>query len=124
MQQSYSTHRNNDLLFTPYLMDRCHYYQSVTPFKSKVHSVYCSGGHFNPVVSLSAYLCGGMELPLLVPYVLAQMLGGMVGAGLTKVRKIYGSPNMPGKEKKKDEKLVRIKQEKMTHGHKCVNAKL
>ncbi|XP_042364038.1 aquaporin-8a.1 [Plectropomus leopardus] len=43
-----------------------------------------SGGHFNPAVSLSVYLCGGMKLPLLVPYVLAQMLGGMVGAGLTK----------------------------------------
>ncbi|KAK2820829.1 hypothetical protein Q5P01_023788 [Channa striata] len=43
-----------------------------------------SGGHFNPVVSLSVYLCGGMELLLLVPYVLAQMLGGMIGAGLAK----------------------------------------
>uniref|UniRef100_A0A3Q3L2B4 Aquaporin 8a, tandem duplicate 1 n=1 Tax=Mastacembelus armatus TaxID=205130 RepID=A0A3Q3L2B4_9TELE len=43
-----------------------------------------SGGHFNPVVSLSVYLCGGMELVLLVPYVLAQMLGGMIGAGLSK----------------------------------------
>eukprot|EP00064_Thunnus_orientalis_P023573 superscaffoldBa00009046_g23820 len=43
-----------------------------------------SGGHFNPVVSLSIYLCGGMELPLLVPYVLAQMSGGMIGAGLAK----------------------------------------
>ncbi|XP_068610436.1 aquaporin-8-like [Brachionichthys hirsutus] len=43
-----------------------------------------SGGHFNPAVSLSAYLCGGMELLLLVPYVLAQMLGGLAGAGLTK----------------------------------------
>ncbi|XP_049916822.1 aquaporin-8-like [Epinephelus moara] len=48
-----------------------------------------SGGHFNPAVSLSVYLCGGMELPLLVPYVMAQMLGGMVGAGLTKA--IYPS---------------------------------
>ncbi|XP_068439437.1 aquaporin-8a.1 [Clinocottus analis] len=43
-----------------------------------------SGGHFNPVVSLSVYLCGGMGLPLLLPYVLAQMCGGMAGAGLTK----------------------------------------
>ncbi|XP_067345153.1 aquaporin-8a.1 [Channa argus] len=43
-----------------------------------------SGGHFNPVVSLSVYLCGGMELLLLVPYVLAQMLGGMIGAALAK----------------------------------------
>ncbi|XP_031699747.1 aquaporin-8a.1 [Anarrhichthys ocellatus] len=43
-----------------------------------------SGGHFNPAVSLSVYLCGGMGLPLLLPYVLAQMCGGMIGAGLTK----------------------------------------
>ncbi|XP_051274506.1 aquaporin-8a.1 [Dicentrarchus labrax] len=43
-----------------------------------------SGGHFNPAVSLSAYLCGGMDLLLLVPYILAQMLGGLGGAGLTR----------------------------------------
>ncbi|XP_029978537.1 aquaporin-8a.1 [Sphaeramia orbicularis] len=43
-----------------------------------------SGGHFNPAVSLSVYLCGGMELLLLVPYVVAQMCGGMMGAGLVK----------------------------------------
>ncbi|XP_070707516.1 aquaporin-8a.1 [Pempheris klunzingeri] len=43
-----------------------------------------SGGHFNPAVSLSVYLCGGMSLPLLVPYILLQMLGGMTGAGLAK----------------------------------------
>ncbi|CAL8309720.1 unnamed protein product [Boreogadus saida] len=43
-----------------------------------------SGGHFNPAVSLSLYLCGGMELPLLGPYMVVQMLGGMIGAGLAK----------------------------------------
>ncbi|XP_045925252.1 aquaporin-8-like [Micropterus dolomieu] len=43
-----------------------------------------SGGHFNPAVSLSVYLCGGMELLLLLPYVLAQMLGGITGAFLAK----------------------------------------
>uniref|UniRef100_A0A3Q2WW46 Aquaporin 8a, tandem duplicate 1 n=1 Tax=Haplochromis burtoni TaxID=8153 RepID=A0A3Q2WW46_HAPBU len=39
-----------------------------------------SGGHFNPAVSLSVYLCGGMKLILLVPYIVAQMAGGVVGA--------------------------------------------
>ncbi|CAJ1080682.1 aquaporin-8-like [Xyrichtys novacula] len=48
-----------------------------------------SGGHFNPAVSLMAYLCGGMEFLLLLPYILAQMVGGMAGAGLTKA--IYPS---------------------------------
>ena len=37
-------------------------------------------------MSLSLYLCGGMELPLLGPYMVVQMLGGMIGAGLAKVR--------------------------------------
>ncbi|XP_026861872.2 aquaporin-8a.1 [Electrophorus electricus] len=44
-----------------------------------------SGGHFNPAVSVCVYLTGGMELILLLPYVLAQMFGGMIGAGLVKV---------------------------------------
>ncbi|XP_047465972.1 aquaporin-8-like [Mugil cephalus] len=43
-----------------------------------------SGGHFNPVVSVSIYLCGGMKLVLLLPYVLAQMIGSVIGAFLTK----------------------------------------
>uniref|UniRef100_A0A3Q4AJA6 Uncharacterized protein n=1 Tax=Mola mola TaxID=94237 RepID=A0A3Q4AJA6_MOLML len=40
------------------------------------------GGHFNPAVSVSAYLCGGLELRLLPAYILAQLFGGVVGAGL------------------------------------------
>ncbi|XP_060795683.1 aquaporin-8a.1 [Neoarius graeffei] len=43
-----------------------------------------SGGHFNPAVSVCVFLVGGMELILLIPYVLVQMLGGMIGAGLAK----------------------------------------
>lgn len=43
-----------------------------------------SGGHFNPAVTLSVYLCGGISLALVLPYILAQMLGGMAGAGLVK----------------------------------------
>ncbi|KAJ8363774.1 hypothetical protein SKAU_G00126050 [Synaphobranchus kaupii] len=41
-----------------------------------------SGGHFNPAVSVSVFLIGGLELILLVPYILVQLLGGMIGAGL------------------------------------------
>ncbi|XP_019938539.1 aquaporin-8a.1 [Paralichthys olivaceus] len=44
-----------------------------------------SGGHFNPAVSLSVFLCGGMELLLMVPYITAQTVGGMIGAALAKV---------------------------------------
>ncbi|KAL6095307.1 aqp8 [Pungitius sinensis] len=43
-----------------------------------------SGGHLNPAVSLCVYLCGGAELTLLLPYVLTQLAGAVVGAGLTK----------------------------------------
>ncbi|XP_049321026.1 aquaporin-8a.1 [Astyanax mexicanus] len=43
-----------------------------------------SGGHFNPAVSVCVYLLGGMELVLLGPYILAQIFGGMIGAGLAK----------------------------------------
>ncbi|KAG1929247.1 aquaporin-8a.1 [Pimephales promelas] len=43
-----------------------------------------SGGHFNPAVSVCVYLIGGMELMLLVPYVLSQMLGGVIAAALAK----------------------------------------
>ncbi|KTG31190.1 hypothetical protein cypCar_00019584 [Cyprinus carpio] len=43
-----------------------------------------SGGHFNPAVSVCVYLIGGMELMLLVPYVLSQMLGGVIAASLAK----------------------------------------
>ncbi|XP_062859883.1 aquaporin-8a.1 [Trichomycterus rosablanca] len=43
-----------------------------------------SGGHLNPAVSVCVYLVGGMELALLGPYILAQMFGGMIGAGLAK----------------------------------------
>ncbi|XP_014194508.2 aquaporin-8 [Haplochromis burtoni] len=50
-----------------------------------------SGGHFNPAVSLSVYLCGGMKLILLVPYIVAQMAGGVVGAFLSKA--VYPSNN-------------------------------
>ena len=60
---------------------------NLTESHVKVDCVCRSGGHFNPAVTLSVYLCGGMELLLTVPYLAAQILGGMIGAGLTKVRK-------------------------------------
>ncbi|XP_030645547.1 aquaporin-8-like [Chanos chanos] len=44
-----------------------------------------SGGHFNPAVTLSVYLIGGLNVILLLPYMLVQMCGGMIGAGLAKV---------------------------------------
>ncbi|KAJ7989710.1 hypothetical protein DPEC_G00307350 [Dallia pectoralis] len=43
-----------------------------------------SGGHFNPAVSTSVFLIGGLNIRLLFSYILAQMCGGMIGAGLAK----------------------------------------
>ncbi|KAI4896795.1 hypothetical protein NFI96_026703 [Prochilodus magdalenae] len=44
-----------------------------------------SGGHFNPAVSVSVCLVGGLNVFLLVPYVTAQLCGGLIGAGLAKI---------------------------------------
>jgi glycerol uptake facilitator-like aquaporin len=41
-----------------------------------------SGGHFNPAVSLVMALRGSLPTSLLTPYVLAQLLGAMLGAWL------------------------------------------
>ncbi|XP_032303636.1 aquaporin-8 [Coturnix japonica] len=43
-----------------------------------------SGAHINPVVSLGMWLIGGMKLIMLVPYCIAQLVGGILGAALTK----------------------------------------
>ena len=41
-----------------------------------------SGAHFNPAVSLVMALRGALPKPLLVPYVLAQLIGAVIGAWL------------------------------------------
>ncbi|NXD17901.1 AQP8 protein, partial [Nothocercus nigrocapillus] len=43
-----------------------------------------SGGHFNPAVSLGAWLVGGLSLPMLLPYWVSQLCGGVIGAALAK----------------------------------------
>lgn len=83
---------------------------------TKVQCVYCSGGHFNPAVSLSAYLCGGMELLLLGPYVVAQMLGGMVGAGLSMVSKTVEA-KLYQEKKKENYKVIHVKKKKKKKIH-------
>ncbi|XP_012673204.1 aquaporin-8-like [Clupea harengus] len=44
-----------------------------------------SGGHFNPAVSVSVCLIGGLKVVLLLPYIISQLCGGMIGAALAKV---------------------------------------
>ncbi|XP_040212445.1 aquaporin-8 [Rana temporaria] len=43
-----------------------------------------SGGHFNPAVSLGAWIIGGLNLVLVVPYWVCQLTGGMIGAALAR----------------------------------------
>jgi len=43
---------------------------------------HISGGHFNPAVSLAVFLRGRLALGELGPYIGAQVLGGLLGAGL------------------------------------------
>ena len=41
-----------------------------------------SGGHFNPAVSLGLWAGGRFPVALLLPYIVAQLVGGIVGAGV------------------------------------------
>lgn len=43
---------------------------------------HISGGHFNPAVSLGLWAGGRFNAKELVPYIIAQVLGGAVGAGI------------------------------------------
>lgn len=45
----------------------------------------CSGGHYNPAVSLGAWLVGGLNMVMVIPYWLSQFCGGIIGASLAKV---------------------------------------
>ncbi|XP_062308256.1 aquaporin-8b [Osmerus eperlanus] len=44
-----------------------------------------SGSHFNPPFTLAIYLCGGMKLKMVAPYLISQLIGGIVGAAMAKV---------------------------------------
>ncbi|XP_074052082.1 aquaporin-8 [Macrotis lagotis] len=43
-----------------------------------------SGGHFNPAVSLTVMLIGGLNYMMLLPYCISQLCGGIIGAALAK----------------------------------------
>lgn len=45
-----------------------------------------SGSHFNPPFTLAVYLCGQIRLNMVVPYLVSQLLGGLLGAAMAKVR--------------------------------------
>ncbi|AWP18872.1 putative aquaporin-8-like [Scophthalmus maximus] len=43
-----------------------------------------SGSHFNPPFTLAIYLCGGMEMNMVAPYLACQLVGGVLGAAMAK----------------------------------------
>ncbi|KAG5262521.1 hypothetical protein AALO_G00276020 [Alosa alosa] len=44
-----------------------------------------SGSHFNPPFTIAIYLCGGMQLTMVIPYLVSQLIGGVLGAGMSKL---------------------------------------
>ncbi|XP_076856426.1 aquaporin-8a.2 [Brachyhypopomus gauderio] len=44
-----------------------------------------SGSHFNPSFTIAIFLCGGMQLVLVIPYIACQLFGGVLGAAMSKV---------------------------------------
>ncbi|GGJ81321.1 aquaporin Z [Pilimelia anulata] len=46
---------------------------------------HISGGHFNPAVTLGAYLAGRVPATEILPFVLAQLVGGVAGAGVLRL---------------------------------------
>ncbi|XP_062859882.1 aquaporin-8a.2 [Trichomycterus rosablanca] len=44
-----------------------------------------SGSHFNPPFTLAIYLCGGMQLVMVFPYIISQIIGGVLGAAMSRV---------------------------------------
>ncbi|XP_051743755.1 aquaporin-8b [Ctenopharyngodon idella] len=43
-----------------------------------------SGSHFNPSFTIAVYLCGGMKLKMVPPYLISQLTGGLLGAVMAK----------------------------------------
>ena len=44
-----------------------------------------SGGHFNPAVTLGVLIAGGIELKKALLYILIQLIGGAMAAGIFRV---------------------------------------
>lgn len=49
----------------------------------------CSGSHFNPPFTIGIYLCGGMEMSMVAPYIASQLVGGVLGAAMAKVNRSH-----------------------------------
>lgn len=53
--------------------------------KTKVFFFCFSGGHMNPAITFGVLLVNGLRPAMVLPYMIAQILGGLLGAALTRV---------------------------------------
>lgn len=44
-----------------------------------------SGSHFNPPFTIAICLCGGIEMKMALAYLVSQLIGGVLGAGMAKM---------------------------------------
>ncbi|CAN9509003.1 unnamed protein product [Ophioblennius macclurei] len=44
-----------------------------------------SGSHFNPPFTVAIYLCGDLDVMMVGPYLICQLIGGVLGAGMSKM---------------------------------------
>ncbi|KAK2876564.1 hypothetical protein QQF64_004636 [Cirrhinus molitorella] len=44
-----------------------------------------SGSHFNPPFTIAVWLCGGLHLTMVIPYLVSQLIGGVLGAAMSKI---------------------------------------
>ena len=50
-----------------------------------IKSDFFSGAHINPAVTLGVTLAGGLQPIMAIPYVLSQLMGAIIGAGIVRV---------------------------------------
>ncbi|XP_052071841.1 aquaporin-8-like [Mytilus californianus] len=64
------------------------YYDSSAPGMALIALIACfgkiSGGHFNPAVTIGVSLCGRLSLQATILYPVVQIVGGLLGAALTR----------------------------------------
>lgn len=55
--------------------------------------LFFSGGHINPAVTLGVTLAGGLSPIMAIPYIVSQLIGSIIGAGLCRVGSHTSSTN-------------------------------
>lgn len=56
-------------------------------FRSFFIKVKSSGGHFNPAVTIGIFIAGCIQIKKALLYILMQLIGGIMAAGIFRVNK-------------------------------------